>query len=283
MTKNKEKKAKRLLPRILLGCLGIFLLVSALIIASACYVLASIFDYKPASIVTRIPDPQALESAIKKLEATINPGNKDSGIDLDSLGLGNVNLEELDPDNLDIGKLVQNIDFDKALKTLSTPGALTGTLALTGDEVNALIDAAFTADNVAELQDESRDVRLYDAKFADGHFSAKLSLRSKVPTPFGRYCNVEVEFIPQIINHHIKLDLLKGVVGAYEIPVSMLKDTLDGELEVLEKTEDGKQILAVARSLKVDKNKVELKYDLQQLSTILLDKLPELQNLLISQ
>ena len=277
--KSKTKK-------ILIGCFGIIILAIFAVIAVSLYICSAVFDEAPMPIVTRTPDYKNLKSATDKITKVLNmtpeKGGGNGNIDLDSLGLGDVDLENLDADNLDFGELLKKVDIGKAMNALSKPGALVGTLHFTKDEVNALIDAALTADQVerkASDGNRDRDVQIYDAFFDNGRLTIKFSIESKFSTPFGRYCNIEMVFTPQVIDHHLKLDIYSTRVGTVTVPVSYFRKSIDAQLELYEQTDDGKSILAIITSLKVDDENVELKYDLQSLSVFMLDKLPEIQKI----
>ena len=265
--------------KVLLICLGVLFLMTSVVIGIILYILAGIFDSTPSPIASRLPDPASLESAVKKLEATINLDNKDSALNLENLGLKNLKPEDLDSENLDLAKVMQNIDLSKAMQVLSNPDTLTGKITLNGKEINALIDAAFTKEQVSKTDNKNFKNRIYDAWFKDGRFTVKLTIKSNVPTPFGSYYNVEVVFIPQVLNHHLKLELCSAKIGEYPIPAEKLKPFIDQELAQFEQTDNGQQLLDFIKSLKIDKNSAELKYDLRNLSGFLLDKLPELQKI----
>ena len=277
--KSKTKK-------ILLGCLAVFLIFVCTVVGLSLYLCSRVFDEKRGELVARVPDYKDLQSATDKIEAVLKLDNQQAGVSnniAESLGLDSQDLEDIDPENLDFGELLKKVDIGKAMEALSQPGALNGTLEFNKDEVNALLDAMLSADQlqqeVADTSGRERDVRVYDAFFDNGRFTIKFSVDSKMATPFGRYCNIEIVFTPQIIDHHLKLDLYSTKVGTVDAPVSYFKSTIDRELEVYEQTEDGQTILAILTSLKVDKERLELKYDLQELSVFALEKLPQIQKL----
>lgn len=293
-----EKKSKK--KKILLGCLSLILIVLLASIGIILYVLATIFDDKPAKTVIKIPDPEALQSATEKLAKTLGGEGLMSGnssledlalnspglggntnledIDLNSLGLGNLesgnidlnNLENLE--NLDLQELLKKIDVGKVLNVLSKPGTLT----LNKAEVNALIASGFTADAVGDFQDPNQP-RIYDAWFDNGRFTIKLTFDSKIYTPFGSYCNIQVTFVPQVIEHHLKLDIYSAKIGDFSSPVSYLKGIIDSQLLIYEKSEDGKKLLKLIQGLKVDEDKVVLQYDFQELSLFLLEQQDNMQ------
>ena len=277
--KSKTKK-------ILIGCSGIIIFAIFAVIGISLYICSAVFDDAPVPVVIRTPDYKNLKSATDKITEVLsmNPekGGGGGNIDLDSLGLGDVDLENLDAENLDLGELLKKVDLGKAMNALSQPGALVGTLTFTKGEVNAMIDAALAADQVerkASGGSTDRDVKIYDAFFDNGRLTLKFSVESDFSTPFGRYCNIEMVFTPQVLDHHLKLDLYSTRVGTVSVPVSYFKKSIDSQLKLYEQTDDGKSILAIITSLKVDNDNVELKYDLQGLSVFILDKLPEIQKI----
>ena len=269
--KRKSKKKK-----ILLGCLTVVLVFILVLVGTILYVMASVFDEKPAPSVVKIPDVKALESATQKLLKTLGVERVMSGntniedLDLNSLGLGDLDLGNIDLNNvedLDFGELIKKIDVGKALGVLSKPGSLT----LSKGEVNALIATAFSADKVGNFQ-ESRETKVYDAWFDNGRFTIKLTLDSKIPTPFGSYCDIQIVFVPQVIDHHLKLDLYSAKIGTISCPVSYFKDLIDTQLLIYEQSDEGKQILEMIDSLEIDEDKVVLEYNFQSLSMFILDK-----------
>ncbi len=277
--KSKTKK-------ILLGCFGLIFIMICTLIGVSLYLCASIFDETPGVPVTRIPDSKQLQSATNKIQATLNLENKEDGVSnniAESMGIDTKSLENIDVENLDFGELLKNVDLSKAMEALSQPGALSGTLKFTKGEVNALIDAALSANQLnIELNIASgkeKNVKVYDASFQDGRFIVKLSVDSKISTPFGKYCNLEIVFTPQVIDHHLKLDLYSTKVGSVSLPVSYYKKSIDRELELYDQSNDGKTLLSILTSLKIDNEGVELKYDLQKLSVFALEKLPEIQKI----
>ena len=265
--------------KILLICFGVLFLITSVVIGIILYILAGIFDSTPPPIASRLPDPASLESAVKKLEATINLNNTNSPLNLENLGLKNLKPEDLDSENLDLAKVMQNIDLSKAMQVLSNPDTLTGKITLNRKEINALIDAVFTEEQTRTTDNKTFKNRIYDAWFKDGRFTLKLTVKSETPTPFGSYCNIEVVFIPQVLEHHLKLDLCSAKIGEYNIPTERVKPFINEELAQFEQTDNGQQLLGFIKSLTVSNNSAELEYDLRNLSGFLLDKLPELQKI----
>ena len=279
--KSKTKK-------ILLGCFGVISIIFLILIATVLYLTSAIFDEAPPTPVVRVPNYKDLESATNKFSGILNikdGGNIDSsalgGIDLESLGLENLDLES--GEDLDFGEILKKVDLGKAMKALTTPGALVGTLTFNKNEVNALIDAALSADQANRRfhsdKEETPKTQIYDAWFKDGRLTLKMSINSEIPTLFGSYCKVEIVFTPQVIDHHLKLDLFSTKIGDISVPVSYFKESIDEQLKIYEQTDDGKAILGIVTSLKIDDENVILKYDLQQLSVFALEKLPEIQEL----
>jgi hypothetical protein len=273
--------------KILIGCFGIITIIFLILIAVSLYLTSAIFDDKPIPPVERVPNYEDLKSATDKITGVLNiKDNADSGnstlanLDLDSIGLGDVDLEN--SEDLNFGEILKKVDLGKAMKALTTPGALVGTLTFSKEEVNALIDAGLSADQVQKKVregDKPAKTQIYDAGFSDGRLTIKMSVNSDIPTFFGSYCNVEIVFTPQVIDHHLKLDLYSTKIGSISVPVSYFKDSIDEQLKIYEQTEDGQAILSIVKSLKVNKESVELKYDLQRLSVFALQKLPEIQQL----
>jgi uncharacterized protein YpmS len=277
----KKSKTKK----IFLGCLGVVLILILVAIGSVLYVLSSVFDEKPAEIVIKVPEPEPLLSGTQKLLKALGGGPATSGnpgigntsledLDLNSLGLGNLeavgaDLGELDLNNLeniDPEELLKKLDLGKVMEALAKPGKIT----LSKAEVNALIASYFTADKVGDFQDPNKP-KVYDAYFANGRFTLKLAVDSKFPSPFGSYCNIELVFIPQVVDHHLKLDLYSVRAGTLSIPVSYFKDTIDSKLREYEQSDDGKLLLQMVTSLKVEEDKVVMEYDFQYLSLYLLE------------
>ena len=277
--KSKTKK-------ILLVCLALFLIFIGTIIGLSLYVSSKVFDEKRGELVTRVPDYKELKSATDKIQAVLKLDNKKDGVSnnlAESIGLDSKDLKDIDTKHINFGELLKKVDLGKAMEALSQPGALNGTLEFTKGEVNALLDAMLSANQIQEeVVDgggKKQDVRVYDAFFENGRFTLKFSIDSKMATPFGRYCNVEMVFTPQVIDHHLKLDLYSTKVGSVGVPVSYFKSGIDEELAQYEETQDGQTILSILTSLKVNNEKVKLGYDLQQLSFFVMDKLPQIRQI----
>ena len=277
--KNRTKK-------ILFILLGLFLLLLGTVVGLSLYVTSKIFDEKRGTLVQRVPDYKELKSATDKIQAVLKLDNKKEGVSnnlAESIGLDSQDIQELDPEHLDFGELMKKVDLSKAMEALSKPGALNGTLEFTKGEVNALLDAMLSANQIqkeiAASSENKRDVRVYDAFFKNGRFTVKFSVDSKIATPFGRYCNIEMVFTPQVIDHHLKLDLYSTKVGSVDVPVAYFKSGIDEELAKYEQTEDGQTILSIITSLQVNNDRVRLGYDLQKLSFFVLDKLPQIQKI----
>jgi len=279
--KSKTKK-------ILLGCFGIIIIMFLIILATSLYLTSAIFDENPKTPVVRVPNYEDLKSATDKFSGILkikDDGGIDSsalaGIGLESLGLEDIDLES--GEDLDLGAILQKVDIGKAMKALTEPGALVGTLTFNKAEVNAMIDAALSADQTKKsIYDGDADApksQIYDAWFKDGKLTLKLSVDSEIPTFFGSYCNIEIVFTPQVIDHHLKLDLYSTKIGSISVPVSYFKDAIDSQLKIYEQTDDGKSILSIVTSLNIDKDNVVLKYDLQKLASFAIEKLPEIQQL----
>ena len=277
--KSKTKK-------ILLGCFGLIFIMFCSVIGIFLYIFSGIFDEVPGKLVVRLPDYQQLQSATDKIQVTLNLENNNEGVAnnlAESIGLDTKSLENTDIENLDFGELLKKVDLAKAMEALSQPGALNGTLMFTKGEVNAFIDAALSAHQVnMEMSDSSANeepVKIYDAFFKDGRFTVKFSVDSKMNTPFGKYCNIEVVFTPQVIDHHLKLDLYSTKVGSISLPVSSFESMINNQLSVYEQSEDGKTLLSIITSLKIEEESFELKYDLQKLSVFALEKLPQIKQI----
>ncbi len=283
--KSKHKK-------ILFGCLGAIILCTLITLGIILYILSAVFDDAPHPQAVRIPDYENLQSATGKLSSVFGLSSENisanfnlENLNMDSLqildtGANNIdldNLENLDLGKLDLGKMLEKIDLGKVMNALSKPGSVT----LNKGEVNALIDSAFTveiADRLRKSNDPSKP-RIYDAKFDNGEFTVKMTVDSHIPTPFGSYCNIEVVFIPQVIDHHLQLNLTASKIGSLPLPVSYFENIIASQISLYEQTQDGKDVLSVITSLKIDKKEVVLDYDGQCLSPILIRKSSQLQGL----
>ena len=244
------------------------------------YALSAVFSSTPPGIVIKNPDPVALSSAVDKVYSALSI-KKDSsqGIDLDKLGLGKVTEEELKEG--DLNKILAKVDLQKAMSAFSNPDTMSGTLVLNKKEVNALIAAAFTAEYAKELSngDKPGDIKIYDADFNEGEIYIKFYTNTEIPTPFGKYFRMEVAFIPEIEDHHLKLQITGLSVGDFNISPEYIKNEIQKSVKNFEESSDGKAILDLITTLKVSKNDIKLKYDFRKLSMILLNKLPEIEKL----
>ncbi len=272
--------------KIILISFGLFFIMICTVIGIFIYIFAGIFDEKPGVLVMRTPDYKQLQSAIGKIESALNLEMKDDGVSnnlVEGLGIDIESLESCNVQDLDLGKLLKNIDLSKAMATLSQPGALNGTLLFTKDEVNAFIDSALSADKINTeikgLSDKEELIKVYDAFFKDGRFTLKISVDPEINSPFGKYCNIVIVFTPQVIDHHLEFELHSTNVGSISLPVTYLKNSINNQLRMYEQSEDGEALLSILTNLKIDNDSFELKYDLQKLSVFTLDKLPQIKRI----
>ena len=221
----------------------------ASIVVIAVIVTRGLLDEKPFTLSQRTPDGKALASAVKKLD-TFSKTTKGK--------------------KLDVAKIISNF----LLNPIQT-------VTLNKDEVNALIDAGLAESHAKTLaQEKQPEVILADASFNGKLFLLKISKNItkniKRNTPFGNFVNISLEFGIEVVDDHFKLRIRSLKVGDFSIPERFYKDELNRQLEVMEKGNDGKKVLKIIRSLKVENDKVVLKYNAKELTLFLMEKLPDL-------
>jgi hypothetical protein len=232
--------------------LWISLSVSALmvsIVGIAALVANGLLDETPFPLSKRTPDGKALGAAIKKLD-TFSKTKKGKKRDW-----GNILSQFLlNP--------VQSVTLNKK-------------------EVNALIDAGLVESHAnTSARKKQPEVILADASFNGDFFLLKISKNIKKDikrdTPFGHFINISMEFWVEVVDNHFHLKVRSLKVGAFPIPERFYTDGLNQQLNILEKGHDGRRFLKIIRSLKIENDKVALKYNAKELMLFLMEKLPGL-------
>lgn len=244
-----KKRTRVLLLSISLGVLALL----ASIVGIAAIVADGLLDKKPFPLSHRTPDSKVLAKAVKKLD-TFSKTKKGVKRNWGEL-ISNFFLHP-----------VQSVTLDK-------------------NEVNALIDAGLVESHAKILARKKQpEVILADASFNGELFMLKISKditkNIKRDTPFGHFINISMEFGIKVVGKHFKLRIHSLKIGAFPIPERWYKDELNREIAALENGKDGKKILRIVRSLKVENNQVTIKYNAKELMLFLMEKLPDLNRLM---
>ena len=236
--------------------LWISLSVLALIISivgTAALVADGLLDETPFPLSQRTPDGKVLAAAMKKLDTfskTKKGGKRDWGRILSNFLL----------------HPVQSVTLNK-------------------NEVNALIETGLVESHANTLaRKKQSNVILADASFNGKRFMLKISknITKEInrDTPFGHFMNILIEFEFEVVENHFKLRIHSLRIGAFPISEKWYKDELNRQLAQLENGEDGKRILRIVRSFRVENEKVTLKYNAKELMLFLMEKLPNLKQLM---
>ena len=241
-----KKRTKVLI--VLSIAISIVVLIGVLV-GIAMLLVAGLLDEKPFPLSQRTPDSEALTSAMKKLD-TFSKNKKGEKQDWSKV-LSNFLLNP-----------IQSVTLDK-------------------NEVNALIDAGLVQSHTKTSVKNNPEVIIADASFNGKVFLLKISKNImkdiKRDTPFGHFINISMKFDLKVIDNHLNLRVTSLKVGEFPISERWYKDDLDRQLRILENGDDGKRFLNIVSSLKIENEKIFLKYNAKELIFLLMEKLPNLE------
>lgn len=132
------------------------------------------------------------------------------------------------------------------------------------DEVNALFDAAYAARKAGEpLDDAEKPFEELYVHFDGGKFEIHVSRKMCFKTPFGQYLNLRAMVRPHLAGRHFKLEISEIHVGSLRIPSSAVKGVqkkLQDEITICEKDSKIQEVYDFLDELRVDQDKVVIRY-----------------------
>ncbi len=143
------------------------------------------------------------------------------------------------------------------------------TIELTEEEVNALIIYGLENQKKMLAEDERQ---LRDAYFKNGIFTVMLSKELGFGTPFGRYINITISFVPGIKDRHLYVLPKSFSMGKLGMPKAFVQGRMSSDCANIEQTLYGQMILDVVTEFTVEDGKVRIVYNPDKLFEFMMDK-----------
>jgi len=226
--------------KIILWCLGIVLLILLLLIGVALWFTAALFDNTPRKIIRNEPDYDKLEQIAAKFG--IESGD----------GINNNTASKW------IELLLQDIKI----------------VELSKEEMQALCNTSVLSSEIY-LSNTMPELTITNCQFVNGYFTVDCSFESSFSTPFGKYLNIRIIFLPKILKKHLHLKIKSFSVGSIIIKGEQIQELVDEELKQFENTQNGKDLLAVVKTFYVEKEKVTIVFYPKKAALLLGIKLTE--------
>ncbi len=218
--------------KVLLWLAAIFFVMMLIFIGVLWWFTASLIDQKPFEFDVKVPDMQDSASAMRK----VNIGEKLAAAMTEKPGGG------------------RSDEMEK--------------IELTENEVNALLVTGITMQMAAKGGDQE----FRNAYFRDGMLTILLSKDMGFSTPFGKYLNITLSFVPGISNGHMSILPGRIAVGRLGVPEYVIKGRLSEEISAVEKTEVGQAVLSIVSELKMEKGKLTIVYSPRKLVQFIQEK-----------
>ncbi|MCF7790670.1 MAG: hypothetical protein K9M56_01605 [Victivallales bacterium] len=155
-----------------------------------------------------------------------------------------------------------NRKIKKEMNILSGNDAFskTRTVRINKEEVNSLLNMSVSANKLYSDSNSSKPYELEYIYFDGKVFTAFITLKTNFNTPFGRYLNLKIKFVPVIDNDTFEMEIKYFRIGNIPIPAGIANYLMARNMENVKENESVENIVKAVKVFTVKDDSVVIKY-----------------------
>jgi hypothetical protein len=132
-------------------------------------------------------------------------------------------------------------------------------VSLQTEEVNELIKTGI--EGYLKMGGENaKMLQPLELVFSDGIFEGKYALDSDLWTPFGKYINFDIKFVPRILNRNLIIDIKSIKIGKLSIPKGWVNKKLADAIDSAQENENVVDFLNAVTEITIENDRVFIEY-----------------------